>query len=287
MLHGAMIREILILLLFPRVFSFGQVGHYVIGTLVYENLSEEVVNKIKECSYLDSFNGSMGDASNWADRIKGRGKYRWTSKLHYYDIDNDPPSYCGIMRLPDNKKSLNLMNGVNNALRNTSTGDSCGSFFHFNMLIHLLQDLHQPLHLTGKDRGGNDRNFKSGGKSYNLHRFWDSQAIHLAVSKKYPNPTLSQAVDFYRTLLTMIPIEEECDADPMKNVVRYATDVLERNCNFVWLTEKENYIQESTYIISHLVIKAIKRSVCILTNGGLARCSRREQSTSPPWCIRR
>ncbi|MBL4680263.1 MAG: hypothetical protein JKY88_06010 [Pseudomonadales bacterium] len=44
--------------------------------------------------------------------------------------------------------------------------------------IHLIGDLHQPLHAgNGTDRGGNDRKIKFFWDDSNLHRVWDSGMI--------------------------------------------------------------------------------------------------------------
>ena len=46
------------------------------------------------------------------------------------------------------------------------------------MLIHLVGDIHQPLHVgTGKDRGGNSTKVEWFYRDSNLHRVWDSEMI--------------------------------------------------------------------------------------------------------------
>lgn len=46
------------------------------------------------------------------------------------------------------------------------------------MLVHLVGDLHQPLHIgRGDDRGGNDVQVTFFNQNTNLHRVWDSQII--------------------------------------------------------------------------------------------------------------
>jgi hypothetical protein len=46
------------------------------------------------------------------------------------------------------------------------------------MLIHLIGDLHQPMHLGLKeDRGGNDFDVQWFYKDSNLHKVWDSQLV--------------------------------------------------------------------------------------------------------------
>lgn len=46
------------------------------------------------------------------------------------------------------------------------------------MLIHIVEDVHQPLHVgTGGDRGGNDVKVEYFGKNSNLHSVWDTELI--------------------------------------------------------------------------------------------------------------
>ena len=47
-------------------------------------------------------------------------------------------------------------------------------------LVHLIGDLHQPLHVgNGTDRGGNDVKVKWFGEATNLHNIWDTRLINL------------------------------------------------------------------------------------------------------------
>ena len=47
-------------------------------------------------------------------------------------------------------------------------------------LVHLIGDLHQPLHVgSGTDRGGNDVKVKWFGEATNLHNVWDERLIKL------------------------------------------------------------------------------------------------------------
>src|SRR5690554_7846576 len=51
------------------------------------------------------------------------------------------------------------------------------------ILVHLVGDVHQPLHVgNGKDRGGNDVKVSWFGENSNLHKIWDSEIID---GKKY------------------------------------------------------------------------------------------------------
>ena len=49
---------------------------------------------------------------------------------------------------------------------------------HLKMLIHLIGDIHMPLHVgTGEDQGGNKVDVRWFWESSNLHRVWDSGMI--------------------------------------------------------------------------------------------------------------
>ena len=50
--------------------------------------------------------------------------------------------------------------------------------FYLRYLVHLIGDIHQPLHVgRGQDRGGNDIKVKWFGDDSNLHRVWDTNMI--------------------------------------------------------------------------------------------------------------
>ena len=52
-------------------------------------------------------------------------------------------------------------------------------------VVHLVQDLHQPMHVADRDdRGGNDLQLRLGRYEHtNLHQVWDSGLFRLAVSR--------------------------------------------------------------------------------------------------------
>tara|TARA_B100001029_G_scaffold24264_1_gene16883 strand:- start:318 stop:845 length:528 start_codon:yes stop_codon:yes gene_type:complete len=50
--------------------------------------------------------------------------------------------------------------------------------FYLRFLVHLIGDIHQPLHVgRAEDRGGNDIKVKWFGNDTNLHRVWDTHII--------------------------------------------------------------------------------------------------------------
>ncbi|KAJ3363383.1 hypothetical protein GGF32_004377 [Allomyces javanicus] len=63
-------------------------------------------------------------------------------------------------------------------------------------LVHLVQDIHQPLHLSGRDRGGNDMHVTYNHHASNLHSVWDSLMLdkHMREEHGGSEPALAEAV---------------------------------------------------------------------------------------------
>jgi len=65
-------------------------------------------------------------------------------------------------------------------------------------LIHFVGDMHQPLHLCGRDRGGNSDKVTFDGRVTNLHAVWDKNLIAKALRqtpKNYSRPLPVPAVE--------------------------------------------------------------------------------------------
>ena len=254
-----------------HVFAFGSSGHRLIGEAVWSTLNNNTQRNMIDCGFLEPFDGNMGTASVWADLIKRNVKYRWTSPFHYYDIDGDPPNFCGRFVPPPSNRSLNLFNGVKRALANytscvhrSSETPCCGSTFHNGMLIHMIQDLHQPLHLTGKSRGGNDEWFTKDGKKYNLHKFWDTEIVNM-LQQDLPGDLLHKDIvaRANERLAT-----EQCPASEdtlLHYIFAKAQDILNVNCEVIWKTDVEDYIIVAKNRLYDLLVDSIVTSHCVFT----------------------
>lgn len=151
--------------------AWGQTGHRVVGEIAQQHLSKKAQKKINEL-----LNGeSLAIASNWMDEIKSDSAYDHTHDWHWVTIpegenyegtDKNPHGdlvetigrMCSILKDEDQPREERVK-----ALR---------------MLVHLVGDLHQPLHVgTGTDKGGNDVKVEFFYQKSNLHRVWDSEII--------------------------------------------------------------------------------------------------------------
>jgi S1/P1 Nuclease len=106
----------------------------------------------------------LSTVATWADKIRFHA--RWSAPLHFINGHGDhPPNDC---RFPgpegwDGKERANVLDAVNNVstiLTDFVQGSSAAGAPELaqealKFLIHFVGDMHQPLHLCGRDRGGN------------------------------------------------------------------------------------------------------------------------------------
>ena len=151
--------------------GWGQTGHRTVGRIVEFHLTKKVRNKIERI-----LNGqSIPMVSTWMDEIRSDSIYDRYAPWHYCTIP-DGMTYENAGTPEDG----DIINALNLLIRELETGDFMieDEVFALKCLIHLVADLHQPLHVgNGKDRGGNDIQLEYFWNNSNLHRVWDSGII--------------------------------------------------------------------------------------------------------------
>lgn len=58
------------------------------------------------------------------------------------------------------------------------------SYTALRFLVHFVGDVHQPLHLTDRERGGNDDFVRFENRKINLHSLWDTALITKAIREQ-------------------------------------------------------------------------------------------------------
>ncbi|MCY1517744.1 S1/P1 Nuclease [compost metagenome] len=117
--------------------------------------------------------------ANWADFIKSDTSYNYLSSWHYVNLPENL-SQAGVADFLDQEKGPNIYNKLNEmiaVLKNPqSTADQ--KKMALRLVIHLVGDLHQPMHTARKqDLGGNRVYVTWFNEKSNLHRVWDEQLI--------------------------------------------------------------------------------------------------------------
>ena len=201
--------------------AWGPDGHMIVAALAWSKLTpearQEAARLLKENPYYDRWTQDVDDAdkdemafitaATWPDEIKGDSNYDnsegdhpkkgaqsgqnigYDDKLqhrywHYYDTPFSPDHTK--TKQPDKVNALTQIKLLSVALK-TSSDDSIRSY-DLVWLLHMVGDVHQPLHATSRfdkqdpkgDAGGNLVNTcsaaqVSAGKNCRseLHGFWD------------------------------------------------------------------------------------------------------------------
>jgi hypothetical protein len=155
----------------PTSFPWGQTGHRVVGHIAQSTLSPATTKKIK----LILGGESLARVSIWPDKIKSAPKqYSHTFSWHYTNWPKGQDKY----KMKNNQGQL--IEAIHNQIKilkkkQSSKKDKAQAI---KFLVHLIGDLHQPLHVgNGLDRGGNTCQVLFHKKRTNLHRLWDTGMI--------------------------------------------------------------------------------------------------------------
>ena len=166
-----LILGIIILSSFAEVTAWGKVGHRTIGEIAERQLTPEVREKVRKM--LEG--QSLAVVSTWADEMRSNPKFDEFAKWHYINLPIDK-EYDEIEHTQENVVMI-IERAI--AILELPSAPEEMKRFYLKYLVHMVGDLHQPLH-TGReeDWGGNKIkvNFKGrkGAENWtNLHDLWD------------------------------------------------------------------------------------------------------------------
>jgi hypothetical protein len=155
--------------------AWGTTGHRISGQIADSYLSPKARAAIK--AILG--NESIAMTSNWADFIKSDPAYNYLSTWHYVDFDKNYsyPEMQAFLKRDTATDAYTKMNFLIGQLKTKGLKQS-QKLLCLRMLIHIVEDVHQPMHTAHTtDKGGNDIKVKWFDKDINLHSVWDSQLI--------------------------------------------------------------------------------------------------------------
>ncbi len=152
--------------------AWGAQGHEIIATIAAHQLTARTRAQVAQ---LLGSPAMLIHDSNWADEVRDRRPE--TGPWHYVDIPLGAPNYvparhcragqCVVAQIITARQTL--ADARQPAARRTEA---------LRFLIHLVADLHQPLHAADDhDRGGNEVRINLQGRRTNLHQLWDTRIV--------------------------------------------------------------------------------------------------------------
>lgn len=150
---------------------WGQIGHRTTGDIAEHYLTEKAANEVKRVLG----NESLAQVSTWMDEVRSDGAYDHMAPWHYVTVP-EGETYETAEKNPDG----DIIWAIDKVVTELKEGGLTPKEEAENLkiLVHLVGDLHQPLHVgNGTDRGGNDVRLQWFWENSNLHRVWDSEMI--------------------------------------------------------------------------------------------------------------
>lgn len=179
--------------------AWGVLGHRIVGQIAETHLTLTTKAQIKKILG----NESIAMSSNWMDFVKSDNSFRYLSKWHYLNL---PPeltlSQVSTLLKKDTGTNINTkINFVVQELKKKETPFEKKKMY-LRILIHLVGDVHQPLHCgRSEDSGGTGIKVKWFNKRVSLHSLWDSELIEF---QQLSYTEYANAIDF--------PTPKELDA---------------------------------------------------------------------------
>jgi len=170
-------KKLLFLLLPLLSFSndWGKTGHRIVGEIAERQLTKEV----KEIVY-DILDGeSLSSVSTWADEMRSNPNFDKYSHWHYVNLPLN-------VEYPDaDVAEENVVSIIKRcvAILKSPSADKEMKKFYLKYLVHLVGDVHQPMHIGLKeDYGGSKikvtfKGRKGRDTNTNLHVLWDTNLI--------------------------------------------------------------------------------------------------------------
>lgn len=182
--------------------AWGELGHRLVGALAQKQLTQQASTRVAEL-LRDEADPTLAGVAYWADalRVSDPERFKVTARWHYVNMPRETCRYVAARDCPDGACVVEAIESQRRLLR-----DSAQPFEArrdaLKFLVHLVGDIHQPLHASNRpDKGGNEfqialrtgippeeyarDRYKDGVMGTNLHAVWD---YYLLASAEQPLP---------------------------------------------------------------------------------------------------
>jgi hypothetical protein len=159
--------------------GWGQKGHDVTAYIAEQHITAKT--KAAVDSLLEG--KSMVYWANWLDNASHTKEYAYSKTWHYKNIDEgvryeEAPANPSGDAVTAIKSRIEILNDANASFADKQLA--------LKMLVHIMGDLHQPMHMGhATDLGGNRCKVKYFGHENLLHTIWDTNLVESAHKWSY------------------------------------------------------------------------------------------------------
>jgi len=162
---------LLICFIGTQSYGWGVTGHRATGWIADQYLSAKAKKKIQAVLNQES----LAMVSTWMDEIRSDSTYNHTADWHWVTVETGK-TYDESPKNPNGDVIMTLERLITELKSHKL--DKKKEAEALKMLVHLVGDIHQPLHVgCCDDQGGNKTKVKWFRNDSNLHRVWDSEMI--------------------------------------------------------------------------------------------------------------
>ena len=159
------------LLLCAPAQAWGPVGHQTVAMAARAQLTPEALAHLQELLALEP-GSTLGGLSTWADEHRSPETAPW----HYVNFPQADCNYRPARDCPDGQCIVAVLEAQLRIL--ASRASPPARLQALKWVVHLVADVHQPLHAgMAEDRGGNRYQLQFLLRGSNLHALWDSGLI--------------------------------------------------------------------------------------------------------------
>jgi hypothetical protein len=163
------------LVIFQSAVGWGVTGHRTSAEIAQQHLSKKAKKELRKLLGKET----LALWSNWPDFIKSDSTWNHASPWHYVDLPGhmEKEKFIEELKKLPGKNLYTQIPAMLAELKDKSLSlEKRRTALYF--LIHLVGDLHQPLHVgRDEDAGGNKIVVYWFDKKTNLHSLWDSMLI--------------------------------------------------------------------------------------------------------------
>jgi nuclease S1 len=151
--------------------AWGTQGHQVIANLAYAQLTTKAKAEVDRLLALEP-GATLASISTWADETRNKTTAPW----HYVNFPRDTCTYDAARDCPDGQCVVGAIDKQLAILASNAADEKRLNALKY--VVHLVADVHQPLHAGyADDRGGNTHQVQAFGRGANLHALWNTAPI--------------------------------------------------------------------------------------------------------------
>ncbi|MBA3674502.1 MAG: S1/P1 nuclease [Chitinophagaceae bacterium] len=226
--------------------AWGVLGHRIVGEIAESYLTPAAKKEVIKILGTES----IAMATNWADFIRSDTTFNYLSRWHYINIKAGLTfrEVATILKADTAVDAYTKINFLVKQLKNKLFTKEIKAFY-LKLLIHIVGDIHQPLHVgRPDDQGGNKVAVLWFNTPSNLHQVWDSRLIDFQqLSYTEYTKAINHTTKAQRIMWQMQPVSEWIWesyqwAEKIYGDIKLPDEKLSYNYNFKYIQILDNQL---------------------------------------------